>query len=44
MYETAKNAIKLGYKDISIIELGVAGGNGINSLINYKKKIEVVVR
>lgn len=43
MFETAKNAIKLGYNEISIIELGVAGGNGIKSLIKYKRKIESVI-
>ena len=35
MYETAKNALKLGCKEIDVIELGVAGGSGIQSLINY---------
>jgi len=43
MYESAKNAIKLGYNKIDVIELGVAGGNGIKSLLNYKKKIEKVL-
>ena len=43
IYETSKNAIKLGYKEISIIELGVAGGNGIKSILKYKKKIEKVL-
>jgi len=43
MYETAKNALKLGCKEIDVIELGVAGGNGIQSLINYRKKIENVI-
>ena len=40
IYESSKNAIKLGYNEINIIELGVAGGNGIRSLVKYKKKIE----
>ncbi len=43
IFESAKNAIKLGYKEINIIELGVAGGNGIRSLIKYKKKIEKIL-
>jgi hypothetical protein len=43
MYESAKNAIKLGYNKIDVIELGIAGGNGIKSLLNYKKKIEKVL-
>lgn len=43
LYETAKNSIKLGYKDFQVLELGVAGGDGIKSLINYKKKIEKVL-
>ena len=36
IYETSKNAIKLGYNEINIIELGVAGGDGIRSLVKYK--------
>ena len=32
LYETAKTAKKLGEREISVIELGVAGGNGIKSL------------
>ena len=43
MYESAKNAIKLGHRKIDVIELGVAGGNGIKSLLNYKKKIENIL-
>ena len=42
LYETVKTAKKLGEREISIIELGVAGGNGIKSLYNYKKKIEKI--
>lgn len=40
LYEASKTALKLGEKEISVIELGVAGGNGIKSLYSYKKKIE----
>ena len=43
IYESSKNAIKLGYNEINIIELGVAGGNGIRSLVKYKKKIEEIL-
>ena len=43
MYESAKSAIKLGYNKIDVIELGVAGGNGIKSLLKYKKKIENII-
>lgn len=42
MLESAKEAKLLGYKEISVLELGVAGGNGIISLENYKKKITKV--
>lgn len=42
IYETSKNAIKLGFKEIDVIELGVAGGNGIRSILKYKKKIEKI--
>ena len=44
IYESSKNAIKLGYSEIDIIELGVAGGDGIKSLIRYKKKIEKILK
>ena len=44
IYETSKNAIKLGYNEINIIELGVAGGDGIRSLVKYKKKIEKILK
>ena len=37
LYEASKTALKLGEKEISVIELGVAGGNGIKSLYSYKK-------
>lgn len=40
LLESAQEAKKLKYKEISVLELGVAGGNGIISLENYKKKIE----
>ena len=31
VYESSKNALKLGYDEINIIELGVAGGDGIKT-------------
>ncbi len=40
IYESSKNAIKLGHNEINIIELGVAGGNGIRTLVKYKKKLK----
>ncbi len=40
LYESAREASKLGYKELSVLELGVAGGNGIIALENYKKNIE----
>lgn len=40
LYESCIEAKKLGYTEISVLELGVAGGNGIISLENYKKKVE----
>ena len=36
LLESTIEAKKLGYKEVSILELGVAGGNGIISLENYK--------
>ena len=36
-------AKKLGINQVSVIELGVAGGAGIISLEKYKKKIERVL-
>lgn len=44
MYESSKNAIKLGYQEINVIELGVAGGDGVKTLIKYKKKIEKILK
>jgi len=40
LYESAREASKLGYKELSVLELGVSGGNGIIALENYKKNIE----
>ena len=37
MLESCLEAKKLGYQEVSILELGVAGGNGIVSLEKYKK-------
>jgi hypothetical protein len=44
LYESCLQAKKLGYSEVSILELGVAGGNGIISLENYKKKIEKILK
>jgi hypothetical protein len=43
LYESSIEAKKLGYKEITVLELGVAGGNGIISLEKYKKKIEKIL-
>ena len=43
LYEASKTALKLGAKEISVLELGVAGGDGIKSLHKYKKKIEKIL-
>jgi hypothetical protein len=40
LLESCREAKKLGLNEISILELGVANGNGIVSLENYKRKIE----
>ena len=37
LYESCLEAKKLGYDEVSILELGVAAGNGIVSLEKYKK-------
>jgi len=44
IYESSKNAVKLGYDEINIIELGVAGGDGIKTLVKYKKKVEKILK
>ena len=43
LYEGCLEAKKLGINQVSVIELGVAGGAGIISLEKYKKKIERVL-
>ena len=43
LYEACLEAKKLKINQVSVIELGVAGGNGIISLEKYKKKIEKVL-
>ena len=43
LYEACLEAKKLGIHQVSVIELGVAGGAGIVSLEKYKKKIEKVL-
>ena len=40
LLESVLEAKELGYKKVSVLELGVAGGNGIITLEKYKKKIE----
>tara|TARA_B100000029_G_C17404861_1_gene898449 strand:- start:69 stop:902 length:834 start_codon:yes stop_codon:yes gene_type:complete len=40
LLESVLEAKELGYKSVSVLELGVAGGNGIIALEKYKKKIE----
>tara|TARA_A100001015_G_scaffold17261_1_gene20099 strand:+ start:1320 stop:2147 length:828 start_codon:yes stop_codon:yes gene_type:complete len=40
LLESVLEANKLGYEEVSVLELGVAGGNGIIALENYRKKIE----
>ena len=40
LLESALEAKRLNYKEITILELGTGSGNGIFSLIKYKKKIE----
>ncbi len=42
LFESCLEAKKLGYDEVAVLELGVAGGNGIISLENYKKKIEKI--
>lgn len=43
LYEIAKEAKRLGFKEISALELGVAGGNGLVSLEKYANKISKIV-
>ena len=38
LLESCIEAKKLGYDEVSVLELGVAGGNGLLSLEKYKKK------
>ena len=40
LLESCKEAKKLGVNSVSVLELGVAGGNGIIALEKYKKSIE----
>ena len=42
LYESVREAKKLGYKKLCVLELGVAGGNGMIALESCKKKIEKV--
>ena len=43
LLESCKEAKKLGIQNVSVIELGVAGGNGIIALEKYKKSIEILL-
>ena len=43
LYESCLEAKKLGYDEVSILELGVAAGNGIVSLEKYKKKYQKIL-
>ena len=43
LYEACLEAKKLKINQVSVIELGVAGGNGIVSLEKYKRNIEKVL-
>jgi|TARA_B110001452_G_C15185018_1_gene411589 hypothetical protein len=43
LYEACLEAKKLGINNVTTLELGVAGGNGIMALEKYKKKIEKVL-
>ena len=40
VYEASLEALRLGEKELTILELGVAGGNGIISLEKIKRRIE----
>ena len=44
LYEACLEAKKLGINQVSVIELGVAGGAGIVSLEKYKKKREKSIK
>ena len=43
LLESCIEAKKLAYNEVTILELGVAGGNGIIALEKYKKKIENII-
>jgi hypothetical protein len=40
VYHAAEEALSLGYKAITVIEFGVAGGNGLVNLCQHKKEIQ----
>jgi hypothetical protein len=46
LLESSNEAKKIGYKEVSVLELGVAGGNGIisleNSSIDIKKQFNIL--
>lgn len=44
LLESVLEAKKIGYKEVSVLELGVAGGNGILALEKYKKNIEKLTK
>ena len=43
LYEACLEAKKLGIDEVSVLELGVAEGNGIVALEKYKKSIQKVL-
>ena len=43
LYEACLEAKKLGINEVSVLELGVAEGNGIVALEKYKKRIQKVL-
>ena len=43
VYEACKEAKKLGYREVSVLELGVASGAGILSLEKYCEKISILL-
>ena len=40
LYEACLEAKKLGINEVSVLELGIAQGNGIMALEKYKKRME----
>lgn len=44
LLESVLQAKKLGYENVTVLELGIAGGNGIIALEKYKKNIEKLTK